>query len=89
MSLGPQHLVHADGEVSPLRRCTSAAYKAEHEQPHKQQTLRGHCVHLRSLCAAAIDNAPAGFGGLGSVELMEGGLVIRSLNSGAMPRKVN
>ena len=37
--------------------------------------------------AAAIANATAGFEG--SVELMEGGLVIRSLNSRAMPRKTS
>ena len=83
VSLGPQQLVHADGEVSPLRRCTSAAEKAEHEHTH-QRPLRGHCVQVqqRSLMLAT-----AGFEG--SVELMEGGLVIRSLNSRAMPRKTS
>lgn len=47
---GAQQFVHADGEVSPLRRCRGAAEKAEHEQAHHQ--LRGHCVRH-----AAIDDA--------------------------------
>ena len=61
VSLGPQQLVHADGVVSPLRRCTSATEKAEHEQAH-QWALRRHCVHLcvqqLSIMLLAVSGAP-------------------------------
>ena len=78
--LGPeQFFVHADGEVSPLHKRRREGRARAHSPATVARPLRAG--------AAAIANATAGFDG--SVELMEGGLVIRSLNSRAMPRKTS